>query len=318
MGQPGKIAFPVILVLGAITGYITYTSFTAAIPDESRIDSPYYQPLVPGSSGNVPGDTGGAAQQQEGEGGGGAASTGAGTTTITILEGSAVQGNPDYDPDTAQVPVGNKVIWHNEDTVPHTATSGSGLQDPQSGQVFDTSIINGGEESTPVELQDASEGQTIPYHCIVHPFMAGEITVTAAAGGGQGGGGGGGAQTQGGAATTGANATTGAAGNTTGTTATSAGGAGNSVSIVPGSSTLTTDAFQPNPVQVSVGSTVTWTNNDAQPHTATSGENATPDGRFDSSILAPAATFDHTFTEAGEFPYFCLLHPNMVGTVSVS
>src|SRR5688500_15475083 len=147
MGQPGKIAFPVILVLGAITGYITYTSFTAAIPDESRIDSPYYQPLVPGSSGNVPGDTGGAAQQQEGEGGGGAAqqqegeggggaaSTGAGTTTITILEGSAVQGNPDYDPDTAQVPVGNKVIWHNEDTVPHTATAGSGLQDPQSGQV---------------------------------------------------------------------------------------------------------------------------------------------------------------------------------------
>ncbi|MBD0298904.1 MAG: hypothetical protein ICV82_01145, partial [Nitrososphaera sp.] len=72
MGQPGKIAFPVILVLGAITGYVTYTSFTAAIPDESRIDSPYYQPLVPGSSGNVPGDTGGAAPQQQGGGGGGA------------------------------------------------------------------------------------------------------------------------------------------------------------------------------------------------------------------------------------------------------
>ena len=102
---------------------------------------------------------------------------------------------------------------------------------------------------------------------------------------------------------------------------TTGGGAGNattSVSIVPGSSTLTTDAYQPNPVQVSVGSTVTWTNNDAQPHTATSGENATPDGRFDSSIMAPSATFDHTFTEAGEYPYFCLLHPNMVGTVSVS
>ena len=92
----------------------------------------------------------------------------------------------------------------------------------------------------------------------------------------------------------------------------------NSVSIVPGSSSLTTDAYQPNPIQVSVGTTVTWTNNDAQPHTATSGENVTPDGRFDSSILAPAATFEHTFTEAGEYPYFCLLHPNMVGTVSVS
>src|SRR5688572_8085435 len=108
------------------------------------------------------------------------------------------------------------------------------------------------------------------------------------------------------------------AGNATNATMTGAGNATTSVSIVPGSSTLTTDAYQPNPVQVSVGSTVTWTNNDAQPHTATSGENATPDGRFDSSIMAPAATFDHTFTEAGEYPYFCLLHPNMVGTVSVS
>ena len=116
----------------------------------------------------------------------------------------------------------------------------------------------------------------------------------------------------------GTNATTTGAGNVTNATTTGAGNVTNSVSIVQGSSTLTTDAFQPNPIQVSVGSTVTWTNNDAQPHTATSGENATPDGRFDSSIMAPAATFDHTFTEAGEYPYFCLLHPNMVGTVSVS
>jgi plastocyanin len=112
------------------------------------------------------------------------------------------------------------------------------------------------------------------------------------------------------------NATTAGAGNAT--NATTAGGGGNSVSIVPGSSTLTDTAYQPNPVQVSVGTTVTWTNDDAQPHTATSGQNASPDGRFDSGIMAPQATFEHTFTEAGEYPYFCLLHPNMVGTVSVS
>jgi nitrite reductase (NO-forming) len=111
---------------------------------------------------------------------------------------------------------------------------------------------------------------------------------------------------------TGAGATgTGATGGSGGTTATG-------VSIVPGSSSLTTDAYQPNPVQVSTGATVTWTNDDSQPHTATSGENATPDQRFDSGIMAPAATFEHTFTEAGEYPYFCILHPNMVGTVSVS
>src|SRR5919106_847391 len=116
----------------------------------------------------------------------------------------------------------------------------------------------------------------------------------------------------------GANATTGITGNTTGTGTTGGEGGGTSVSIVPGSSSLTTDAYQPNPVQVGVGDTVTWTNDDAQPHTVTSGEGATPDGTFDSSIMAPGATFEHTFTEAGEYPYFCLLHPNMVGTVSVS
>jgi plastocyanin len=224
MGKPGKIAFPVILVLGAITGYITYTSFTAVIPDEN-IDSPYYQPLSPGSSGNVPGDTGGAAQQQGG---------GANTTTTTTTTAAAAGGA--------------------------NAT---------------TTAAAGGANTT---------------------------TTTAA----------------GGAPMSNAT-TTGTTGNATGTGATGGeGGGGTSVSIVPGSSSLTTDAFQPNPIQVGVGDTVTWTNDDAQPHTATSGQNATPDGTFDSGIMAPQGTFEHTFTEAGEFPYFCLLHPNMVGTVSVS
>jgi plastocyanin len=96
------------------------------------------------------------------------------------------------------------------------------------------------------------------------------------------------------------------------------------VSIVLGASSgLSNNAFQPNSVQVQVGDTVTWTNDDSQPHTVTSGINGQPDGRFDSSpnfnpLLASGQTFEHTFTEAGEYPYFCLLHPNMVGTVSVS
>jgi nitrite reductase (NO-forming) len=121
------------------------------------------------------------------------------------------------------------------------------------------------------------------------------------------------------AADVGTNATGGAAGGAeTGATGGQGGASTTGVSIVQGSSSLTTDAFSPNPAQVSVGGTVTWTNDDSQPHTATSGENATPDQTFDSGILAPAATFEHTFAEAGEYPYFCLLHPNMVGTVSVS
>ena len=114
------------------------------------------------------------------------------------------------------------------------------------------------------------------------------------------------------------NATMMGAGNATNATTTGGGNTTTSVSIVPGSSSLTTDAWSPNPVQVSAGTTITWTNDDSQPHAVNSGENATPTGVFDSGIMAPAATFEHTFTEAGEYPYFCLLHPNMVGTVSVS
>ena len=109
-------------------------------------------------------------------------------------------------------------------------------------------------------------------------------------------------------------------GNATNATTTTGATSGNtiatSVSIVPGASDLTTDAFSPNPIQVSVGTTVTWTNNDAEPHTVNAGEYATPSRLFD-SYIPPAGTFQHTFTEPGEYPYFCILHPNMVGTVEV-
>jgi nitrite reductase (NO-forming) len=132
---------------------------------------------------------------------------------------------------------------------------------------------------------------------------------------------GGNATETGGATATGGNATE--TGGATATGASGGGGTATSVSIVPGASSLTDTAFQPNPIQVSVGDTVTWTNGDTQPHTVTSGENGTPDGKFDSSpnfnpLLVPGQTFSHTFTEAGQYPYYCALHPNMVGTVSVS
>ena len=121
------------------------------------------------------------------------------------------------------------------------------------------------------------------------------------------------------------NATMTSTGNATNATTTGAsdGNTTTSVSIVSGSSSLTDTAYQPNPVQVSVGATVTWTNDDAQPHTVTSGSNGQPDNKFNSSpnfspLVNPGQTFSFTFTQAGDYPYFCMLHPNMVGTVSVS
>jgi plastocyanin len=109
------------------------------------------------------------------QGGGAAAPAEAGTTSISILQGAAVQGSPDYDPDSAQVAVGNKVVWDNQDTVPHTATSGTGPQDPQSGQLFDTSIINPSESAT-ISLAQAKAGQ-YDFYCMIHPYMTGKITV---------------------------------------------------------------------------------------------------------------------------------------------
>jgi plastocyanin len=125
-------------------------------------------------------------------------------------------------------------------------------------------------------------------------------------------------------ATTGGNSTASQAANSIGaSTSSSGGGASTVVSITSGSSSKTDDAFDPNPVKAKVGDTVTWTNDDSTPHTVVSGSNGSPDGKFDSSpglktLITPGQTFDHKFTEAGEYPYFCQLHPNMVGTVSVS
>jgi len=99
-----------------------------------------------------------------------------------------------------------------------------------------------------------------------------------------------------------------------------------SISIVSNGVTLGDKAFSPNPVSVKVGSTVTWTNNDALAHTVTSGagqNDPNKGGEFDSSpnynpLLLSGKSFSHTFKNTGDFPYFCQLHPQMVGKITVS
>jgi plastocyanin len=123
------------------------------------------------------------------------------------------------------------------------------------------------------------------------------------------------------------NATSGSTNATSGSTnATSVSTDKVQVSIVPDSSFLTDDAYSPNPIEVTVGQTVVWTNDDPVFHTVTSGSVGAPDAGevFDSGLAGPTAltsegkTFEHTFDTAGEYPYFCILHPNMVGTVMVN
>jgi nitrite reductase (NO-forming) len=94
------------------------------------------------------------------------------------------------------------------------------------------------------------------------------------------------------------------------------------VSISPGSSNPSaTEFFTPKEISVTKGSTVTWTNDDSTIHTvvegtAQGGSGETP--AFDSSIIAPKGTWDNTFDTAGEFDYYCSLHPCMTGKVTVT
>ena len=77
-------------------------------------------------------------------------------------------------------------------------------------------------------------------------------------------------------------------------------------------------AFDPANRTVSAGATVTWTNKDGTNHTATSGSPGSPNGIFDSGNMSQNATFTHTFSAAGTFPYYCRIHgAMMIGTITV-
>lgn len=72
-------------------------------------------------------------------------------------------------------------------------------------------------------------------------------------------------------------------------------------------------AFSPTPVEIAVGDTVTWTNQDAVPHTATGDDRAV----LQSGTISPGASFTQAFATAGTFPYFCEFHANMKGEIIV-
>jgi len=80
----------------------------------------------------------------------------------------------------------------------------------------------------------------------------------------------------------------------------------------------TNECFLPYEATVSVGSTVTWSNDDSAAHTVTSGNvNAGPTGVFDSGLFMAGSTFTFDFDEAGKYDYFCMVHPWMTGFVDV-
>ncbi|MEW6604209.1 MAG: plastocyanin/azurin family copper-binding protein, partial [Thermoproteota archaeon] len=237
----------------------------------------------------------------------------------TILAGSSAANNPDYEPDPLTVNKGDGVQWTNEDNVPHTVTS-------REEGLFDSGLINAGNtwllntaELNPAEYR---------YYCIVHPHMEATLVVSddgAAPAEGSGN------------ATVPENATApegqseaaagsnqSSTGNRTASTPPASGGATvTEVSIVVGSAVPTNGVYyDPETIETSVGSMVTWSNDDSSPHTATSGmvenNSPSPDGKFDSGIMNPGGSFSFVFDAVGEYPYYCMLHPWMTGTVTVN
>ncbi len=75
--------------------------------------------------------------------------------------------------------------------------------------------------------------------------------------------------------------------------------------------------FVPAAISVATGTTITWTNRDSAPHTATSGASPSPDGLFDTGILKKGQSKKIKLSKPGTFEYYCELHAFMKGTVTV-
>ena len=75
--------------------------------------------------------------------------------------------------------------------------------------------------------------------------------------------------------------------------------------------TIDNFTFSPAELKVKVGDTVTWTNHDDIPHTVVSA------GKFRSKALDTDDRFSFTCTKAGDYQYFCSIHPHMTGMIKV-
>ncbi len=189
---------------------------------------------------------------------------------ISILVNSAVQGNPDYDPDVAYVPKGHVVEWTNEDSFAHTATSSEDV-----GETFDSGLISEGE-TFQLDTSELEIGE-YEYYCIVHPWMVSKLFIEEPK---------------------------------EPVTVTMPNGAG-----IQQEGQI---YYEPVELQIAIGTTVLWINDDSAMHTVTSGNSQEgPNGLFDSDLIAAGDSFEFTFMSQGNEDYYCIVHPWMTGSVEV-
>jgi len=178
LARPGRIAFPVIIALGAITGVLTYMIFNQAAPGPIFSTGFSENPAtgVPSGTMQEGGATGGLtttagsegkSANSTGQNKSGSAAIPKDAMVISIPQGASQQGNPSYDPEIAQASIDKTVAWKNDDSTPHTATSGD--------KKFDSSIINPGDSYT-IPARNIGAGEHA-YTCTIHPYMKGTLVI---------------------------------------------------------------------------------------------------------------------------------------------
>ncbi len=102
-------------------------------------------------------------------------------TTVNISAGAGSgpncsQSSNCFDPSTVTVAPGTTIDWKNNDKVSHTVTSGN-PSDNQTGTIFDSSLIAAGKDFS----FTFNNPGTYNYFCQVHPWMTGQVIVSASA-----------------------------------------------------------------------------------------------------------------------------------------
>ena len=74
-----------------------------------------------------------------------------------------------------------------------------------------------------------------------------------------------------------------------------------------------TKGFSPKTIDINVGDTVMWTNEDRINHTVTH-----RNGKFDSGSMSQGEAFFFTFLQTGIYNYYCSIHPKIKGIINVT
>jgi plastocyanin len=177
-----------------------------------------------------------------------------------------------FSPVVLTVGVGAIVTWANNGVAPHTATANNGA--------FDSGVLSAGQTWS----RTFTAAGTFNYYCTIHPEMVGTITVL------------------------------GADGTAPPPDADPDPEPPPAATPVPtsGDIDMVDFGYSPSSITVAAGSTITWANNGAAPHTVTARS-----GSFDSGIRQPGGRYSRTFSEPGTYNYYCTLHPQMTGTIAV-